>query len=1203
MLKKKLSLLLVMSMVVSVLSTGFGNTITAYAETTIATVETEEKNENYVWLSDLTWDSRSFTRHNSIKKNLNPGDSKITLIVDGETIQFDKGIGAHATSSVIYDVSKLTDKYTKLHGYMGVDKSMNGKGSVKFTISKSENGNDWIELKQTDILSSNNNSEKIDLDISGAKYIKLDANDAGGNGNDHAVYGDIRLLKSNYNIVGSEYSDKIKNIDQYDKEISSRGYQDNIANYKMDILKREFVNRIGYHTLQSFYKKSDANKTMIDWLTNNQELLELYISAGKPEGSTAQSLQVLSDLYAAHKADVSNKTYLKMMLATSIVFGQNLRLWTGGGDYANPVERYEIYKKLYDNKLFSGAINFEELPMELLRWVFNSQIDNEEIEWLNNYARVIGQAKGKNFEYSPHPHMKYTFDYNYNKDTYYNQADYETWATKYHFKNYDLKYGTKGDHKLWMVLSEGAVCGGISKIGSNLRQVFGEPAAVIGQPGHAAFLVYSEDANGNGKWGIDNDVSGWTKSEKGERAILNWGSQSWDSYYGVSYILLAQQALNNYDKYLDAMYYNLLANSYSKAEDKLAVYNAGLKIMPYHVDLLYGKVNSYKTLKKSSAEYLKFAREVSEALAYHPVPYVDIMKLIQPGVTESVDVAQFDMLKTATLKAATTATSENTLQWNDCRNIAKGILGAHTVELASFSFDGENANKIVLNEKYDGSGISVKYSVDGGKEWYTSTDHVITIPADVLSKITAEKDIKVQLLGAADIYTIDIKETKAPTTSTVIANQYENRFIGSIKNLEFSLDNGKNWCAYASDTRLKEGTPILVRYKANGVNLQSESASYTFDVEEKDPALTYISIDNIVGVKYANEQNSGSSGKHMVDGNPNTQWHTKWNTKTEDKSYTIELKEAKDISAIEYLPSGVNGRIAKLKVEVSADGSKWIEAAVSGQLDNNEVVKKIKFNKPVNGKFVKITALTTYGKTSGEANLYVSGNEYRLFEDQSKEYAIGKIMETYKEPTVSYSTTNVTNKDVTATLNVTEGTTVDGEASKVFTTNGDHTFTFTRPDGTKGSIAAKVNCIDKVAPEATVSYKASEDGTKVLAVINAEAGSTIEGGKNIIELTDDISKVIKVTDNAGNVTNVAVGVKWISKRTDTVILSSEKHSNLLVSAPVTVALRLSNDVKVVNNNNSHIYKFQKNGTFVFELEHKETGVRTVVPIKVDWIAE
>ena len=62
--------------------------------------------------------------------------------------------------------------------------------------------------------------------------------------------------------------------------------------------------------------------------------------------------------------------------------------------------------------------------------------------------------------------------------------------------NYTFKV-TRGtpDYKLYKVwmnfrnkFGTGAVCGGISKSGSNIRTTHGIPATVIGQPGHAALL-------------------------------------------------------------------------------------------------------------------------------------------------------------------------------------------------------------------------------------------------------------------------------------------------------------------------------------------------------------------------------------------------------------------------------------------------------------------------------------------------------------------------------------------------------------------------------------------------------------------------------------------------------------------------------------------------------------------------------------------
>ena len=110
----------------------------------------------------------------------------------------------------------------------------------------------------------------------------------------------------------------------------------------------------------------------------------------------------------------------------------------------------------------------------------------------------------------------------------------------------------------------GSVCGGISKSGVNIRTSRGIPANVIGQPGHAAILYYSQDANGNGNWKIDNDVGGWLAATKGERHLLGWGNAAWQRNSGgtVVYFHLAQTCLNDYDNLVRAEEYTWLAKVY-----------------------------------------------------------------------------------------------------------------------------------------------------------------------------------------------------------------------------------------------------------------------------------------------------------------------------------------------------------------------------------------------------------------------------------------------------------------------------------------------------------------------------------------------------------------------------------------------------------------------------------------------------------------
>ena len=62
-----------------------------------------------------------------------------------------------------------------------------------------------------------------------------------------------------------------------------------------------------------------------------------------------------------------------------------------------------------------------------------------------------------------------------------------------------------------------------------------------------------------------------------------------------------------------------------------------------------------------------------------------------------------------------------------------------------------------------------------------------------------------------------------------------------------------------------------------------------------------------------------------------------------------------------------------------------------------------------------------------------------------------------------YSSTGLTNQDVTATITGTNET-ITGTLSHIFTTNGSYTFTFYNEAGNTGTLLASVNNIDKDAP-------------------------------------------------------------------------------------------------------------------------------------------
>lgn len=228
-------------------------------------VETTNKTEtkDYIYLSDETRVNPSKVGHGSFLQDKNPAGGTITLVVDGEVLAFDKGIAVHAPSQLYYDVEQYSNEYTRLSAYLGVDYSRRGKGDgVSFNIYKSKDGKSWESLVTTGTVTGTSEAVYVDLDITGAKYVKLIANSLKNNGNDHSVYADLRLLKTDYDLSSEVSYDRLKTTEEYDALLSKNSVTDNYDNPDnlALVLEREFVNRVGYHTIQSAVKKNEKVK-------------------------------------------------------------------------------------------------------------------------------------------------------------------------------------------------------------------------------------------------------------------------------------------------------------------------------------------------------------------------------------------------------------------------------------------------------------------------------------------------------------------------------------------------------------------------------------------------------------------------------------------------------------------------------------------------------------------------------------------------------------------------------------------------------------------------------------------------------------------------------------------------------------------------------------------------------------------------------
>ncbi|MDY6227962.1 MAG: NPCBM/NEW2 domain-containing protein, partial [Clostridium sp.] len=396
--KKGLSLILAGILVASAVLNPFShNTVKAYAEESnnprVVSEETQA-NKNYLYLSDIEYvANKSSVGYSSIKLDKNIDNGVIKLIKNGEVINFAKGVGAHAKSTLVYDIGKYSKDYTKFTANIGVDYSMRGRGNgVTFKISTSENGTYWKDVKTTGVITAKNESVLVDINIEGVKYLRLIAETNGGNEADHSVYADARLLKKGYNLNDDLYQG-IKTLSQYDEEIKKVNLESNLSSSKEILQKRELVRRLGYETLQSNLRDNNKVKDTFDWLLNDKEALELFIEAGDIS-EAGRFINVLSNLYDKYKDclsdEVNGTIYKKMMIAlatgwssdagtSALEFNMNLPTFDAVG-------RFQIMKDFYDNDKLARKEEFKTYNMELMRMIMNNQMANEDLIWLNNYA-------------------------------------------------------------------------------------------------------------------------------------------------------------------------------------------------------------------------------------------------------------------------------------------------------------------------------------------------------------------------------------------------------------------------------------------------------------------------------------------------------------------------------------------------------------------------------------------------------------------------------------------------------------------------------------------------------------------------------------------------------------------------------------------------------------------------------------------------
>ena len=128
--------------------------------------------------------------------------------------------------------------------------------------------------------------------------------------------------------------------------------------------------------------------------------------------------------------------------------------------------------------------------------------------------------------------------------------------------------------------------------------------------------------------------------------------------------------------------------------------------------------------------------------------------------------------------------------------------------------------------------------------------------------------------------------------------------------------------------------------------------------------VTFPKIETIqTEVVYASsEEVYDGSAKNLVDNDPNTIWHSMYSVTVAKHPHWVDLDagDVKNITGFTYLPrqDGGNGNVKDYTIHVSMDGKNWGEPVQKGSFANNRDAKKVTFNRPVKGRYIRFTALS-----------------------------------------------------------------------------------------------------------------------------------------------------------------------------------------------------------------------------------------------------
>ncbi len=658
----------------------------------------------------------------------------------------------------------------------------------------------------------------------------------------------------------------------------------------------------------------------------------------------------------------------------------------------------------------------------------------------------------------------------------------------------------------------------------------GTPKVVVKNDEISSYLVLDS----NRLWHINDKLNISDLRTKGY-ILNNWGYGKYASKNQASYLLLSIDALKDYDNFVKVNELIMLLDTYKDNKDLInKINNYALNIQSINLDIWLNLINECN----DDNCLVSLGNMIVEKLANYPLPMYDLINLITNKMTNYSLIASLNNTLNLTLN--------NNIN-NDNKMIKDVVISLlnNNLDIVNFSFDGDNKNKLILNNKYQDKNIIWQYNLTGlDSDWHEVNTNEVELSLDEINLINEDNDIKIRFNdNLDDIFVIDIKGSQLP--NDLVINDYENKIYGDLSYLEWQ-DENNNWISFNDKLPLLDNERVItIRVRKHETYLESEVSSLIFTQDNVKEEETYISLDNLSILSFSSEDEINKA-QNIIDGNPNTYWQTSEDDL--DKYIVIKLNEAKYLSGL----SINSNSISNVSVFTSIDNVNWINVTNEVSLEN-----KINFDQIELALYVKIIGID-------------NGSVLNLFEDKTRTSI----------PTASleYSITSLTNQNVIVKLvNPSKEIRIlnnNGSDTYTFSENGTFTYEFEDLYGNKNNVTAVVDYIDKELPIASLEFSTiakTKDSVIVTLNSNEEIIILNNNGSNVYTFNENGTFIFEFTDLAGNYNTITANVTWINKNTDVKEETPKDNDN-----------NYEEEIPIIPNNDK-----EDNNNQIVEEEHKE----------------